>query len=149
MGRPAAEKADRRTERLEIRCTPGERHLLGREADAAGLPVGTWLRELGIERAAPVRVDAPFPPCPHCGHVFVGMPVPRVGYEFGCVRCAAPLIMAADAEGERHADPLDLADSEAGPDGWARVFDEVREMASYSPEAEAARKDESTSTDGD
>lgn len=48
MGRKPLPKKKQRAGSLKIRFTPEERKILDAKAKAANLPLGTWLRQLGL-----------------------------------------------------------------------------------------------------
>jgi uncharacterized protein (DUF1778 family) len=49
--RPRKQKADRKTERLLVLVTVEQKKALTNTADAAGLPLSTWLLSLGLREA--------------------------------------------------------------------------------------------------
>jgi len=51
MGRPPKRPADRQSEKVTVKFTPGERRRVDAEARKAGLPLGTWLRREALKRA--------------------------------------------------------------------------------------------------
>ena len=52
----AAAKSETRTERIPVRVTPAQKEVLTAAAHRAGLDVSSWLRALGMERAAAMGI---------------------------------------------------------------------------------------------